>query len=103
MFLGLLVGLGVHLVATCGATNLPLLHASEGGLKVVPEKEISIIVFLAASRNWVQRVLSDVGHTVCSFSPSLGRILLTRLNPITLLVIGGAASLAMTQILIDLE
>ena len=32
MFLALVVGLGVHLVVSCGINNLPLLHASEGKL-----------------------------------------------------------------------
>ena len=30
MFLGVSVGLGVHLMVTCVVTNKPLIHASEG-------------------------------------------------------------------------
>ena len=62
-----------------------------------------LVLSVAASHNWLQRALSDFGHAVSSFSPGLGRILLTRLNPITLLVMGGGATLALTQLLIDLE
>ena len=65
---------------------------------------VCMYVFIAAaSHSWLQRALSDFGHNISSFSPALGRVLLKRLNPITLLIFGGAATLALTQILIDLE
>ena len=34
MLLGTCLGLAVHLMVTCGVTNRPLLHVSEGWLQI---------------------------------------------------------------------
>ncbi len=64
---------------------------------------VCVRVFPGASRNWLQRAMSDCGYTVSSVSPPLGQLLRAKLNPITLLIIGGAFSVIMTQLLVDLE
>ena len=52
----------------------------------------------------MQRALNDLGHTLCSHSPSLRRLTLhSKVNPFNLLVVGGALTVVLTQLLIDLE
>lgn len=58
---------------------------------------------VAATANWLQNALSDMGHSVCGLSPSLGNILLHRINPITLLAAGCSVSLIISKCLIELE
>jgi len=41
--------------------------------------------------------------SVCSFSPPLGRLLLSKLDPLALLAVGGALSVIIAKILIDIE
>ena len=63
-----------------------------------------IFSLLAATPNWMQRALNDLGHTLCSHSPSLRRLTLhSKINPFNLLIMGGALTVVLTQLLIDLE
>ena len=60
--------------------------------------------YIAATPNWMQRALNDLGHTLCSHSPSLRRLTLhSKVNPFNLLIVGGALTVVLTQLLIDLE
>ena len=57
----------------------------------------------AATANWLQNALSDMGHSVCGLSPSLGSLLLYQINPLTLLAAGCTVSLIISKCLIELE
>ena len=41
--------------------------------------------------------------SICGFSPPLGRLLLSKLDPLALLAVGGAFSVIIAKILIDIE
>ena len=56
-----------------------------------------------ATPNWLQNALSDLGQSICGLSPPLGRLLLYRVNPFSLLATGCSLSLVIAKILIDLE
>ena len=52
----------------------------------------------------MQRALNDLGHTLCGHYPSLRRLVLhSKVNPFNLLIVGGALTVVLTQLLIDLE
>lgn len=86
LFFGLLLGLSIHCVVQLGITNKPLSHAAE-----------------VATPNWLQNALSDLGQSVCGISPPLGRLLLYRVNPFSLLAVGCSLSLIISKILIELD
>jgi len=55
------------------------------------------LLCLGAPSNWFQRALNDVCNSVLSTKRH------SKLDPLTLLALGGAASVLLTQLLIDLE
>ena len=73
-------------------------------LKFLSQKLFFFSLLVAATPNWMQRALNDLGHTLCSHSPSLRRLTLhSKVNPFNLLIVGGALTVVLTQLLIDLE
>jgi zinc transporter 6 len=86
LFLGLLVGLFIHISVQLFIDHQSLLNAAE-----------------VATPNWLQNALGDLGQSICGLSPPLGRLLLYRVNPLSLLVTGCSISLLMAKILIDLD
>ncbi|XP_003382471.1 PREDICTED: zinc transporter 6-A-like [Amphimedon queenslandica] len=86
LFLGLGVGLFIHYSVLILMDNQPLLHAAE-----------------VATPNWLQNALGDLGQSVCGLSPPLGRLLLYRLNPFSLMAVGCSISVLTAKVLIDLD
>ncbi|XP_064403331.1 zinc transporter 6-like [Halichondria panicea] len=82
MLLGMFVGVFIHFLVTFGVSNLPLRHTTE-----------------AAPSNWFQRALHDLCHS--ELSPRQLRY--SKPNPLNLLALGGAATVLLTQLLIDLD
>jgi zinc transporter 6 len=86
MFLAVFLGLTLHLTVMLTVDNKPLAHAAH-----------------AATPNWLQNMLNDVGHSVGSMFPGLGHLLLLRLNPISLLALGQSLSVLTAKIFIDFD
>jgi zinc transporter 6 len=79
-------GVVAHLLATKLVTNKSLTSATEG-----------------AKSNFMQNALSDVGYSLCGFSPILGRFLMRRMNPLALLVGVSTCVVLVTKFLVDYE
>ena len=86
-----------------GITNKPLSHAAEGTVTHTHIQHTLLKPFVVATPNWLQNALSDLGQSVCGISPPLGRLLLYRVNPFSLLAVGCSLSLIISKILIELE
>ena len=94
------MGLLIHYSVLLLMDNQPLLHAAEG---TDHNKLYLLFVFVVATPNWLQNALGDLGQSVCGLSPPLGRLLLYRLNPFSLMAIGCSISVLTAKVLIDLE
>ncbi|XP_048586509.1 zinc transporter 6 isoform X3 [Nematostella vectensis] len=79
-----IAGLFLHLLVTFAAGNKPLQQVSK-----------------AAASNWLQDAVTDLGHSICGFTPMLGRALIQKFNPIALLGIAGALSVLITDACVD--
>lgn len=103
---GLVVGLIIHCTVLFFIDNKPLAHASESKHRHTRNHHIDSIcmfVLIVATPNWLQNILSDLGQGVCGVSPPLGRLLLYRVNPFSLLIIGCSLSVIVAKIFIDME
>lgn len=86
LLLGVLIGLITHGLVVCVVMNKSLVHTAE-----------------AASVNWMQSMLMDLGHSLSTFVPSLGMCLQRKINPFVLLSIGSAFSVVVSIVLIDMD
>ena len=95
------MGVVIHIAVQYLVDSKPIVDVTQG--MTTPTVTTLIVYVAAASTNWLQNALSDMGHSVCGLSPSLGSILLYKINPITLLAAGCSMSLIISKCLIELE
>ncbi|XP_067938545.1 zinc transporter 6-A-like [Watersipora subatra] len=76
----------VHSLIIYSTENLPFQH-----------------VIQACSSSWLQEHVTDISESLCHVLPTLSKLLLPRINPLTLLGFASTSSVAATYIAIDMK
>ncbi|XP_052792532.1 zinc transporter 6-like [Mya arenaria] len=84
LLVGVVFGFMLHMFLVYSSDNKALNH-----------------VMAASSSSWLQEHTTDISESICHVIPGLSKLLLPRINPLTLIAFAGGFMLTITHILID--
>ncbi|CAH8507337.1 unnamed protein product [Heterobilharzia americana] len=78
-----LIGFGVHLLTIYGIDNIAFSHVIE-----------------ACGSSWLQEHTTDISRTICRIIPGLSRVLLPRVNPISLIGVSATSTVCIVYLIL---